>query len=527
MDKPIRFFINTEQLPGEVTGKLVAMGKQLLTRFDLMREAGMVGDVWTQRTNEGIVFKLDKSGDVDNVKIFMPIKEKEQEKEEKEKVEVLEDWVILLSITNENWNLLGVLVIDQTFNIIKYIKSDGSENFAGFANWNRYYDFKSEWGSASSGGKFELEELERRSEIGMAYSDSDKSTYDYAASFTQLQPGLWGTVYPDSSPYSFIIPGIYGPNLGGGYWLPHDDGSTTWYTFWDTAVAVDDWPWDNSWWSILNYHYQTKDSEGDIIDDGYVYEAFIWPSGGIQTDTQVRNWNVHDEYYFKSTDNEQSNILFTYNYNKEAKWVSRKEDCWSGNSETIVTLVATQDNWIEGTATCKNPVDCLTNNVFNPFSKWFIYHEGECEKNISKTHIPWTYEWTYEFSYNVPDMPGVDEEYTYFIKIDFDDGHEEVINDNYIDGWYEYNDYAIYNFGSSPIYIGNLVYVDGIWNEEYSDYGYCHQLFYYFNEKFKISEQSTPANGEHANIFNCFEKYGGYWDGQLRVGKLKITRKVK
>jgi len=114
MDKPTRFFINTEQLPGEVTGRLVAMGKQLLTRFDFMREAGMVGDVWTQRTNEGIIFKLDKSGDVDNVKIFMPIKEKLTSKEKMKKKIETETLLIGIEYTD------GLIYTDNTWDEMAY-----------------------------------------------------------------------------------------------------------------------------------------------------------------------------------------------------------------------------------------------------------------------------------------------------------------------------------------------------------------------------------------------------------------------
>jgi hypothetical protein len=454
------------------------------------------------------------------VNVFVPVGGGKRE-EEKVEYETVEDWVMLLGMVDSNWKLLGVMIVDQTFTVLQFIKNDGSENFDGFKNWNRYYGFKTTWGNKDSGGYFELEELERRSEVGMVYY-TDDSTYDYTATFTNLKPGMWGAAYPDSSPYSYLIPGLYGPNLGGGYWLPISEGVTTWYAFWDTAVAVYDWPWDASWWSILNYHWQTED-HGVVTGEGYVYEALVWPPDGIQTDTQVRNWIVHDEYYFKSTEDEQSDVLFIYDYSQEHKWISWKEDCWSGNSETNETLNATQDNWIEGTAVCKNPVDCLPNNVLDPFSKWFIYHEGENPRSASKKYTPWEYQFVYEFSSNVPDMPSMDLEYSYFIKIEFDDGHEEIIDDNYTDGDYEYEDYGIYNFGKNTIYIGHLACTEN----RYGDY--ISQLFYYYNGEFKISEKSILADSYsyfiYADIFNCYSKYGGYWNTQVRVAKLRTTRR--
>jgi hypothetical protein len=143
MDKPTRFFINTDQLPGEVTGKLVAMGKQLLTRFGILKEAGFPNDVWTQRTNDGIIFKLDKSGDIDNVKIFMPIKG--QKGKERLREVVIERLIVGMEYTDGliwrgnyfddryypndiGYRGFGIVfgTIDDEFNPTDYIKWDES-----------------------------------------------------------------------------------------------------------------------------------------------------------------------------------------------------------------------------------------------------------------------------------------------------------------------------------------------------------------------------------------------------------------
>ena len=517
MDKPTRFFINTEQLSGEVTGRLVAMGKQLLTRFDLMREAGMVGDVWTQRTNEGIVFKLDKSGDVDNVKIFMPSNIQEKEAKEEYEEIVTEDWVLMLGITSTDWKLLGVLVIDQEFNLIKYIKNDGSENFDGFDHWDRYYGFKSNWGNADSGGKLELEELERRSEIEMFYV-SDDSTYNNYTNFPGLEPGSFIEWNGGSPAINWLIPGLYGPNLGGGYWVPHDDGSTTWYTFWDTAVCG--FPWED-FFHILNYHYQTVDSEGNIIDDGYVYEAHIWPPDGIQRSTFTEEKSYHRVYYFKASNGDSSDTILTDDYTFNHIWYSWYDGCYTDTNETLSTEEVPQYQYVDGTATCNNPKYCLPNDIA-PFNKWFIYDELSAAMSLSESYVPWEYEYIWETGMSSwrRFTRKMVKDYVYTMKLVFDDGHEEIVKSGYTEGWHQYSDYGIYNIGSKFIYVGNLGYVD-------ENYDYSMQLFYYCDEKFKISEASQPNYYQCADLFNCVKECGGYWDGQVRVAKLKKTIRRK
>jgi hypothetical protein len=246
MDKPVRFFINTEQLPGEVTGRLVAMGKQLLTRFDFMREAGGVGDVWTQRTNDGIVFKLDKSGDVDNVKIYMPfnlIKPKEEKK--KKELEIRElVFFVWLTEPDPNGSYFGgpdpscIKLWNATLDVGgKTITPDNISDF--FPDTESTYEGDNTGCSPEGGGKYfypqlkwkDNEELEELVNISDTQYEDDTIYLDawyvglnqsivYTSDYTWNQdpadfPAKPAWTYKNTDSYSYTVPWGFDDEAGG------------------------------------------------------------------------------------------------------------------------------------------------------------------------------------------------------------------------------------------------------------------------------------------------------------------------
>jgi hypothetical protein len=222
MDKPTRFFINTEQLPGEVAGKLIAMGKQLLARFDLMREAGMVGDVWTQRTNDGIVFKLDKSGDVDNVKIFMPFEVVEKEKKKKEEELEVVILVLLVLLIDDNASKTdGFYVWDniETDSASRlFIKEDEVALFdaEGYHTTIKYKE-----------QDYKLEELELISTYSYGLNLTSEIVYDLYEDNEGLYPSLYHYIYNEYFTLNFVT------DLGNIPW-----GGKTWSWYRDTEKTA-------------------------------------------------------------------------------------------------------------------------------------------------------------------------------------------------------------------------------------------------------------------------------------------------
>lgn len=98
--KPIRFFFNDPTLPEPERTRLIGEGKRWLSRLKAMQDSGLDKQVWSRKSNDGTNFKMDTSGEIDNVKIETKAVKRKEKKEELSKVIVYN--VVYLGIREKN-----------------------------------------------------------------------------------------------------------------------------------------------------------------------------------------------------------------------------------------------------------------------------------------------------------------------------------------------------------------------------------------------------------------------------------------
>jgi len=93
--KPTRFFFSDPKLSEPEKIRLIGEGNRWLDRMKIDREAGSMQEVWNRKMEDGTVFKMDISGDIDNVKVTTLAKgvKKKEEKEEERKEEKKEEYM--------------------------------------------------------------------------------------------------------------------------------------------------------------------------------------------------------------------------------------------------------------------------------------------------------------------------------------------------------------------------------------------------------------------------------------------------
>lgn len=555
--KPTRFFIDDPTLPEPEKNRLIGEGKQWLNRMKGLQEAGAVTQVWEKTLNDGTVFRMDTSGDIDNVKIETKRPKKEEKKEEEIIETTYSEWVLLLGIESPS-QILGVLVISQDFKVIYFAKNDDPENFDGFGHWNRFYDFKTEWGSEESGGKNTVEEWPRRSEQWLLTADYSHPVDEYYIS--EWAPGA----PPDSEyvTYHFSKQPVYGPNLARTYWNVdgwHTGGYPgTWEDMGNTLYngntpgdPVSDWdftasdtdpyglegsgyPIFNLWWWRQGRYHSWGHYEGIIsVTDGIEiveYEEhngeFPWPYDGKQR-KDYRSIDTYSEWWYFEKDGNSGSQIFERTTNYGTVHSSEHDGVWTNTGSTEYQKWQDNDEYqsTEDCVTVTSPEDCLTNDVYEQFGKWMLLAIIQpYTYNISTTISPyciWSSYW------NSHELEIIDWSFTdvYRYEIWFDDGNKIVIETKNHEGDTAQSfDMGIYNDHTkenNPIYAFHYLHATASQSEEL-----VHNLMYYYKGELHISEDFAEEGGQNSiDAFDCVKNYGGYWYGQVRVGLLTTTEK--
>jgi hypothetical protein len=502
------------------------------------------------------VQSLSNMGKTDIIKIVVPGEKVPPPPVKKGKIkdvkeETTEEWVFLLGIcaegTYDGGDLLGVLVVDQQFNVRTYFKNDGSKNFDGFSDWNRYYGFRAQWGTETAGGKYELEELPRLSEMWLLEEDDSIESTDTDTGWV-----------PGNCPYGItdLLPSdVHGPNAAFSYWL--QDGYTieSSYAYTETmgnttfssgtteggshysevayasnGYGVEDLRHTGTNDSFMLFHwmqgrYHSAFYAGGLplwshIDEYEDHPAVApWPSDGIQRRTVIHSWEGDDWFYFEKDGVQGEQILTRHysDYSNRSSWV---EGVWTYTQESTEEVYHSELFYpYQGDCcTVTNPLDCLPQDVFPNFSKWMTLAVTEPEFSESKTYSPcsWSFEWG-----DYPPYYQVYSTYSFSSSIHFDDGHIEKMAGNMTEdtsdaSWGKHYtlDCAIYNWGKEPIYAAHYHHAGS--NNENS-------LIYYFNGKFFASEKFQNYNYYSVDAFDSSKNYNGYWDGQVRCARLKRT----
>lgn len=482
------------------------------------------------------------------VNVFVPVRGVEK-KEEKVEYETVEDWVMLLGMVDDTYTQTGVLVVDQTFTVLQFLKkceSDTSNNFDGFANWNRYYGFKFSWGNKDIGSYFEVEELERRSQFNLMDRYENASAKDITSDY---EPGYPPDVFPSNT-----YPGISGPNLSGTYWyvdgyyIHHSSGmndydeyvDNTLYAFWNSAVAASDEGDFFDLFMLMNTHYYQAHiifwwyfPYGETIEtterEGWEYESYIWPPDGIQRRSSEYSFSGRFFWYWNKDESREE--IFSYDYSDATIETYEWEGCWTNLSFVSINKVATEYYNQVGTCTLLNPVDCKENTIFVPYERYIINVDHIAAVDFTKrtdgTGSP--------LLLTPPNM-----DYTEYFTGEFwfDDGTIAVICENldYSIFFVAVDDMGIYNWGKEPVYVIAYRLEENI-SEGYDYLEKVQLMFYWKGELHQSDIFENTINTEDYDrgysdtypyqwdVFNCVDYCGSKWDGQVRAAKLRITRR--
>ena len=559
--KPTRFFFDNPNLSEPDRNRLIGTGKWWLSRLKLMQESDVATNIWEKTLDDGIVIRIDTSGDIDNVKIDTVNSVIGKDKTKKTTTTIAQEWVFLLSIVSIGSDLLGVLVIGQDFKTISFIKNDGTDIFAGFENWNKYYGFIHTWGDVSTpAGHNVLAELPRRSEMSLLEVDAD---YSNEETDTDWQPGQNPDDWTTNLPYQPVqlYYGTWIMDCQDGYEVDNGDGTYTVYGnhvhFYDITYAAYNYPAYNdseytirgigatfdNWYRFRHFQLISFNVRREVklkigVPGAWLYfhlryededvQIDVWPfpSDGVQRREETNIWTYASRWYFEANGDTGQDV-FSQEASHATTYTSWVEGVWSNDSETTETQAGEEYSYpVDDCCTLVNPDECLPNEIYNDFEKWIILNEKTDAYNESIAFSPCK-----DSSYwQTHSRPHIHIEDTFTSKIWFDDGHIEVMGEGDVYNNYEpaYGsaesiDMSVYNLFSNnnPIYVGHY-HFPGAGGES--------ALFYYTNGEFKISKKyressATEWQNYFIDAFDSLSKYGGYWNGQVRVGILTKTKK--
>jgi hypothetical protein len=556
--------------------------KEFIKHDDHVR-LGNLSQFRSQRKyDSGVVFTfLSYMGDT-IVEIYVPKKKKNKQTS----TTITKQWVMMLEIcATAAWfrgATLGVLIVDQEFNVIAFLKNDGSEQFNWINDWEHYYGFKSVWRNVDLGEKYELEELPRRSTNNLLideWGEDDTSGVED----TDWIPGpnyRWGDNIPDQ-PEWYLTGGFYGMFSDtsyddGGYPDRYFVSDTVYMTPWETDVGNVSWysnpamlrlqqetldPIYNvsgltgygggtSWESTYNmyadfnlvtmYVYQYGEwrtssmgfwlSMGipvDVIQGFWYTDVWPYPGDGIQR--RVYSSYVLDNikylFYDWRTD-EHSPYIMERVQIEELSWDSWVEGVWTMQQETTesISLTETYYPWTGDCCVRTNPQDSLPQEVFPDFAHWLIFESIIPAQSKTEAYSPcaWSYYWGSGYGEMTTPHQKLHFDDDYLCQVRFDDGHMEPLSP--VAPYISSSDYDVYeNSLDNAIYDykGIPVYV-----AHYQFVGLDKQcvLLYYYKQEFRMSEKYDQFDYYLADAFNSLNNYGGYWSGQVRVCELTITK---
>lgn len=485
------------------------------------------------------------------------------------------------------YTVLGIMVLNKNFNLIKYIPySDDIELFSNFKIFpDQYYGFKYKWYPAQN-KTYLLEELPRRSQKDLMDEDWEEVEYgstdsgwipghNTVAWYDSIGGEEYGggtigvyipdTAFPDPEPPCGAVvcdPStytIFGTDImvysieveeaqtgnpvdappynkasyydlqGTGYEV---DGLTAWDSHgWPYVSSVDAYSdfenpiywmeqWQGVWCCIMGIWTAMEDPEYPTQILSQYGSGPVYPGDGVQsrTETTVQDFNAF--IWFEGGPIVKSWSDFAYEDIMES-WV---EGVWSNQQQTSLnaTWGEGHDPWYGDCCTRPTPEKCLPQDVFGKNEKWMVYDIHYTSWTDSVTWSPCYYS---DYGYNA--SPGLSNPDYFNGEIWFDDGYIEVMSTGDVSVWNDYDsygypsawDFGIYDWHEVPIYIGHY---------HFPGAEHKNVVFYYYGGEFRMSEKfdNDPPYTTYApkvNAFDCLEKYGGYWLGEVRVGSLTKT----
>lgn len=266
-----------------------------------------------------------------------------------------------------------------------------------------------------------------------------------------------------------------------------------------------------------------------------VDDAFVWPSDGIQRRTESSSSYYDESFHFHNNQGGDGPIVVTQNLGYSQNYSSWVQGVWSFSSETDETYSYEEEKgyWNGDCVTLADPDFCLQpQETYAPFAKWIAMEEVYPGYDGGRNWNPCMYSSAYHYGgyadppEYVPPQSDLRDE-----NILFDDGHREVMETavNYYDLNYtgEPNDLGIYDCRGETIRVGHYRYC---FTNDGSGYPGDNIVFAYSSKngegKFRKSDKFRNAERWYADdtdAFECIAKYGGYWNGQVRVASLKVT----
>jgi hypothetical protein len=473
------------------------------------------------------------------------------------------------------------------FKVMRWIPRDEARaaEFDQLVSWSGpYYGFKETWlrESKQIKARYKLEECPRRSNMWeLDYDDnSDSNSTD-----TGWEPGVNPDAYTYINTFPEITQPVSGPNLSGTYWNTDeywDPGPPTelgeyWvkydntlyngyattvagYPFdaWD-ASAYDIATWQNGYLAIMDmpnpdafclYYFATGryhswghfawpggGQEGiELVNYAEYFAVHPWPADGIQRRTEESQYGGSEWWFFGG------NTIFEYDNNSINRFYSEAEGVWSVSSSTEIYKYYTRTYYAE--YDCSDvlaPDHSIENDVFDLYSKWMIavvwYYEGLVTMTVDPCID--SYYWRDGgpgYSYPYYQWPEYTDPREDLVNFDlwFDDGAKipmasDLLNDGTFYMTYaELLDMCVCNVKKEPVYAAHYKYAQAEaadWVE--GDYGKFNTLVAYWKGKLFVSDKFSRTE-EWANVridaFDCFADHGGYWNGNVRVGRLQISR---
>ncbi len=510
-------------------------------------------------------------------------------------------WVMLLSIVTLDGTLLGILMVSQSFHVMRFFENDGDPKFDGFENrdtyWGRMKDpsikdgFWERWGNQEHGVfDNDLDEMRRRTEMDLLSSDGvtvaatsedsgwipGKTSVPWYDQAGYLATGtVWGDEwvgdsvgppsalypeFPDAPPpqdqyfwgYTWVYPrdefaatgdNAFGVSYTDGYFNiaayvnlapDYQVSGLSWFNPPYVAQACSDFQLIQYWAQRVKQPFHTDfpvypiwEPAGpmEIVSSVHVDDAYAYPSDGKQR----RSYTAYSQgdywYYFEKDGAVSSHVVETsiWARNTRNHWV---EGVWSGTQETTDTTdIGDTLEPEQNTSTLPSPLNCLPQEIWPRFRRWAISVTHLQAMSDTVTYSPCWYAGYWGEIGRTPPYPDVGEP-PFLGELWFDDGHVEVMGSGSTASGDDTNgrpyalDLAIYSWpvgenpaDPHPIYVGHYHYPG-------AEHENC--LFYYYKGKFRASSKfSNPAdNLTRIDAFNSLAKYGGYWNGQVRVGKL-------
>jgi hypothetical protein len=534
-----------------------------------------------QRYADGSIIKLhqiDAYGKIILANIQVPFGGKKLRKRKTESIE-RDTWVLLVGIENASHTFIGILVITRDFIPIKYFKDDGSDLFKGFRNWTWDEDlFKAQWGSTEDGAaKYKLEELPRLSQY--AQTDIEWGSNSVTNTDTLWQPGADPSDWYNDLPYQPVVPRggfTYGGFGDVGY--TEDIGGGRYRTYTDVEYQTDDagpidatgtfgaytqtayfritmseggtgqvsglssrsgtymeaggpfglfsaWAmqYSQEWYYLMGIPW----SDGPRVNEKteHVEDIHVYPSDGTQRRTKIYGENYPLTVYGYDP---AGPTLWTSSAAYMSNIFGSVEGVWTGAEYTIATYTWEDlESPFYGCAatTMPEPEDSNPQTKYGEWEKWMTlaYFKPAGSETFSYSPCYWSYWWRYGSGHY---MPVHNPWPTYNVEVKFDDSYTYVFQEGVVVASLspsghdaDSEDCGIYCYGDTTIYVGH-----------FQKAGYTatrdNAVYWYNGDEFNISDyyETVASNHCHCDAFDSIRVSDGYWGGQIRVAKLKVTR---